>query len=113
MIAKHDRSPVRTPANIEQKYKLGQDLEQVLQIAENAHKAATNAQSVANSAASTAADAKATASKAAGEIASLSEAMKTKMDASVYDPTGKAQDIFTYVDTAISTAITGAIEGSY
>ena len=35
------------------------------------------------------------------------------MMASVYDPTGKAQDIFAYVDTQIATAITTALGGSY
>lgn len=35
------------------------------------------------------------------------------MLAEVYDPTGKAQDIYAYVDAAVSAAIGAALEGSY
>lgn len=35
------------------------------------------------------------------------------MNASVYDPQGKAQDIFAYVGTAVDAAILGAIEEGY
>lgn len=35
------------------------------------------------------------------------------MNKSVYDPTGKAQDIFAYVDSAVETAIGDALGGSY
>lgn len=35
------------------------------------------------------------------------------MTKAIYDPQGKAQDIFNYVDSAIQTAIGNAIGGSY
>ena len=35
------------------------------------------------------------------------------MLASVYDPQGKAQDVFAYVDNAIANAIGTALEASY
>lgn len=49
----------------------------------------------------------------AGYCRGASGAGTGDMLASIYDPRGKAQDIFAYVDTQISNAITTALGGSY
>lgn len=49
----------------------------------------------------------------AGYCRGASGAGTGDMLASIYDPHGKAQDIFAYVDTQIATAITTALGGSY
>ena len=49
----------------------------------------------------------------AGYCRGASGAGTGDMLASIYDPRGKAQDIFAYVDTQIATAITTALGGSY
>lgn len=51
VVAKQDRTPVRTPANIEQKYELDKDFKQIEQTAINAQKTANAANFTANSAA--------------------------------------------------------------
>lgn len=71
MIAKQDRSPVRTPANIEQKYKLDQNFDEIIKIANNAQRAATNAQSTANNAATEAAEAKSIAGGMETELSAI------------------------------------------
>ena len=73
-MSKQDRTPVRTAPDLERKYKFGQDLSEVISIANNANRAATNAQSVANNAASAAAEATATAN---GIDAKATEALST------------------------------------
>lgn len=49
----------------------------------------------------------------AGYCRGASGAGTGDMLASIYDPNGKAQDIFAYIDTQISNAITTALGGSY
>ena len=51
MIPKQDRSPVRTPAHIEQKYNLNTDFSAIEKMASAANRNAEQARSVANDAA--------------------------------------------------------------
>lgn len=65
MIPKQDRQGVRKPSDIEQKYTLDQDYNEVMKVVSNANRAASNAQSVANNSATVAMNANATANNAA------------------------------------------------
>lgn len=95
MIPKQDRQGVRKATDIEQKYNLNTDFSKIEKLASDAQRAASAAISKAQDADSS--------------VKKLSEQLDGLMPASVYDPQGKAQDIFAYVDAAIL----GAIEGSY
>ena len=73
MIPKQDRQGVRKASDIEQKYNLNQNIDEVMKVATNANRAATNAVSVANNAASTAASAKSTADGLTERVEALEE----------------------------------------
>lgn len=64
VVAKQDRTPVRTPAHIEQKYELDKDFKQIEQMAVNAQKTANAANFTANNAATIAGNAKMAAGNA-------------------------------------------------
>ena len=55
-MSKQDRQGVRTPADIERKYDLGQDYSKAIKIANDAQRAATNAQDIAANANNTASE---------------------------------------------------------
>ena len=63
--SKIDRQGVRTATDLERKYKFGQDLTEISNIANNASRMATNAQNTAHNALSVAAEAKSTAQEIA------------------------------------------------
>lgn len=94
MIPKQDRTPVRKATDIEQKYNLDQNIDEVMKVATNAQRAATNAVSVANNAASVAASANATAEQNRDGISGLNERVGTLeetgggVDLSVVYPVG-------------------------
>lgn len=119
MIPKHDRQGVRQAKEIEQKYDLNTDFSAIEKLANDANRAATSANTKASGAVSLASTASQQAMQNTEGIFALgvrvtaleqnSGVGEGVMNASVYDPQGKKQDIFAYVDSAIA----GAIEGSY
>ena len=106
MIPKQDRQGVRQAREIEKKYNLNTDFSEIEKLANDANRAATSANTKANGAMSLVSSVSQSVNALADEINALKNGV---MQSTVYDPQGKAQDIFAYVDAAI----TGAIEGSY
>lgn len=81
MIPKQDRSPVRTPAHIEQKYDLNKDYDEIKQLATTANRTASTAVYVANNATSVATNAKSTADSTAQGLNTLSKSVTENAEA--------------------------------
>lgn len=81
MIPKQDRTPVRTPAHIEQKYNLDQNIDEVLKVATNANRTASTALSTAKNADSVATSAKTTADSTAQGLNAVSQSVTENAEA--------------------------------
>ena len=110
MIPKQDRSPVRTPAHIEQKYNLNQNIDEVLKVATNANKTAANALSAANNAAKAAAEAKSTAEGFSTDISTLKQNLSALTEL-VGQHTKSLEDILARLEVLESYHDNGLPEG--
>lgn len=72
-MKKQDRIWPRTATQLERKYNFGQDITEVVRVANSAKQMADNAETAANNAISAAADAKATAEGFEGRISALEQ----------------------------------------